>query len=235
MREKHKKTRTNWSPIPTDSDTHRPYCKPCRPCRPFRLACDASCSRQLLRIICGSRYTAARTIGYTTPPNLLKAHRREIKLMSPPPPPQLIFFPEQPLCSLLSVSAKRYRHTTKQQPPDTPPQRLISAEGTDRGGHIATANSARNHPAHNGAPGNENADERAKLVAEEPNARGAEWLGYSDRAEARTIPPPPDPSHASSERSPRRSGQKPANGLEAGPPGRSTRCRARRSRKARLQ
>jgi len=32
-------------------------------------------------------------------------------------------------------------------------------------------------PAHKGVPGNEKADEWAKLAAEEPDARGVEWLG----------------------------------------------------------
>jgi len=47
----------------------------------------------------------------------------------------------------------------------------------------------RRCPAHKGT-GNEKADGRAKLAAEEPDARGVEWRGYPDRAEARTMPPP---------------------------------------------
>ena len=45
-------------------------------------------------------------------------------------------------------------------------------------------------PAHKGVEGNEKADEWAKLAAEEPDARGVEWLSYSDRAEARLMPLP---------------------------------------------
>jgi len=45
-------------------------------------------------------------------------------------------------------------------------------------------------PAHKGVTGNEKADEWAKLAAEEPDARGVEWLAYSDRAEARSMPLP---------------------------------------------
>jgi len=35
-------------------------------------------------------------------------------------------------------------------------------------------------PAHKGVAGNEKADEWAKFAAEEPDARGVEWLEYSD-------------------------------------------------------
>jgi len=42
-------------------------------------------------------------------------------------------------------------------------------------------------PAHKGVIGNEKAYEWAKLVAE-PDARGVEWLAYSDRVEARAMP-----------------------------------------------
>ena len=49
-------------------------------------------------------------------------------------------------------------------------------------------------PAHKGVVGNEKSDEWAKLAAEEPDARGVEWLGYSDRAGARAVPLP-DPLH----------------------------------------
>ena len=45
-------------------------------------------------------------------------------------------------------------------------------------------------PAYKRVPGNEKADEWAKLAAEEPDARGVEWLAYSDRAEARSMPLP---------------------------------------------
>jgi len=47
-------------------------------------------------------------------------------------------------------------------------------------------------PAH-GVEGNEKADEWVKLAAEEPDARGVEgleWLSYSDRPEARSMPLP---------------------------------------------
>ena len=36
-------------------------------------------------------------------------------------------------------------------------------------------------PAHSGVVGNEKAGGWAKLAAEEPDARGVEWLGYRDR------------------------------------------------------
>jgi len=45
-------------------------------------------------------------------------------------------------------------------------------------------------PAHKGIAGNEKADEWAKIAAEEPDTRGAEWLSYSDRVEARAMPLP---------------------------------------------
>ena len=45
-------------------------------------------------------------------------------------------------------------------------------------------------PAHKGDAGNEKADEWAELAAEEPDARGVEWLAYSDRMEARSMPLP---------------------------------------------
>ena len=48
-------------------------------------------------------------------------------------------------------------------------------------------------PAHKGMEGNEKADEWAKLVAEEPDAReveGLEWFTYSDRPEERSMPLP---------------------------------------------
>jgi len=52
---------------------------------------------------------------------------------------------------------------------------------------------ARWGPAHEGVEGNEKADEWAKLAAEEPDARGVEgleWLTYSDRPEACSMPLP---------------------------------------------
>jgi len=59
--------------------------------------------------------------------------------------------------------------------------------------HIATLRRARPGtiielrwcPAHKGVTGNEKANEWAKIAAEEPNARGVEWLRHLDRAEAR--------------------------------------------------
>jgi len=50
-------------------------------------------------------------------------------------------------------------------------------------------------PAHKGAPGNEKADERARLAAEEPDARGVEWLGYSDWTGAHVMPLPRSLAH----------------------------------------
>jgi len=49
---------------------------------------------------------------------------------------------------------------------------------------------ARWCPAHKGVTGNEKADEWVKSIAEEPDARGVEWLSYSDRAEACVMPLP---------------------------------------------
>ena len=45
-------------------------------------------------------------------------------------------------------------------------------------------------PAHKGVPGNEKADEWAKLAAEEPDTNGVEWLAYSARVGARAMPLP---------------------------------------------
>jgi len=45
-------------------------------------------------------------------------------------------------------------------------------------------------PAHEGVEGNEKADEWAKQAAEEPDARGVEWLRYGDRYGVRRMPPP---------------------------------------------
>jgi len=45
-------------------------------------------------------------------------------------------------------------------------------------------------PTHRGVEGNEKADEWAKLAAEEPDARGVEWMSYSDRTEVRPMPLP---------------------------------------------
>jgi len=43
--------------------------------------------------------------------------------------------------------------------------------------------------------GNEKADEWVKLAAEEPDAHGVKWLGYSDRVEARAMPLPRSLAH----------------------------------------
>jgi len=45
-------------------------------------------------------------------------------------------------------------------------------------------------PAHKGIAGNEEADEWAKIAAEEPDTRGVEWLNCSDRTEVRAMPLP---------------------------------------------
>jgi len=50
-------------------------------------------------------------------------------------------------------------------------------------------------PAHKGVAGNEKADEWAEFAAEEPDARGVEWLSYLDRGEARATPLPRSPAH----------------------------------------
>jgi hypothetical protein len=44
-------------------------------------------------------------------------------------------------------------------------------------------------PTRKGVPGNEKADEWAKLVADEPDAHGVEFLGYGDRYRRRPFPP----------------------------------------------
>jgi len=54
-------------------------------------------------------------------------------------------------------------------------------------------------PAHKGAPGNEKADERAKLAAEELEARGVKCLGYSDRVGARAMTLPRSFAHVKRE------------------------------------
>jgi len=45
-------------------------------------------------------------------------------------------------------------------------------------------------PAHSGVAGNEEADNWAKQAAEEPDARGVEWMGYKDRYGRRPMPLP---------------------------------------------
>jgi hypothetical protein len=49
-------------------------------------------------------------------------------------------------------------------------------------------------PAHKGVSGNK-ADEWAKLAAEEPDARGVEWMRFSVRNRARPMPPPRSIAH----------------------------------------
>jgi len=66
---------------------------------------------------------------------------------------------------------------------------------------FTTACQARCHhrdpvcPAHKGVAGNEKADERVKIAAEEPHARGVEWLSSLDRNEARPMPLPRSLTH----------------------------------------
>jgi len=50
-------------------------------------------------------------------------------------------------------------------------------------------------PTHKGAAGNEKADERNKLSAEEPGTRGVEWLRYLNWDEARAMPLPRSLAH----------------------------------------
>ena len=45
-------------------------------------------------------------------------------------------------------------------------------------------------PAHSEVAGNEEADKWAKQAAEEPGARGVEWMGYKNRYGRRPMPPP---------------------------------------------
>jgi len=50
-------------------------------------------------------------------------------------------------------------------------------------------------PAHKGVAGNERADEWDKIAAEEPDARGVEYLSYLDQAKARAMPLPRSLAH----------------------------------------
>jgi len=50
-------------------------------------------------------------------------------------------------------------------------------------------------PAHKGVPGNEKADEWAKLTAEDSDAHGVEWLGYSDQVDACVVSLPRSFAH----------------------------------------
>jgi hypothetical protein len=86
-----------------------------------------------------------------------------------------------------------------------------------RGAAAGAAGYQHRDPMARGAPGGpreQEADEWAKLAAEKPDARGVEWLGYSDRVEARTIRCRP---RSLSERSQRRSGRSnPPTGRQRG-------------------
>jgi len=77
------------------------------------------------------------------------------------------------------------------------------------------------YPAHKGVGGNEKADEWAKVAAEEPDARGVEWLSYSDRNGARAIRSQ-GLLRISSGRSLRKRRWRCASGLEAEPPRQNT-------------
>ena len=66
-----------------------------------------------------------------------------------------------------------------------PGEKAHRSAGESQAGHHH-----RDRSAHKGIPGNEKADEWAKLAAEEPDARGVEWLSYSDRTGARATPSP---------------------------------------------
>jgi len=61
-------------------------------------------------------------------------------------------------------------------------------------------------PAHKGVPGNEKADEWAKLAAEEPNARGVEWLQNQDGS-PRSMPLPRSLAHLKREISEKKWGE----------------------------
>jgi len=50
-------------------------------------------------------------------------------------------------------------------------------------------------PGSQGVAGNEKADESAKIAAEEPDARGVEWLSYLDRNKVRGVPLPRSLAH----------------------------------------
>jgi hypothetical protein len=62
-------------------------------------------------------------------------------------------------------------------------------------------------PAHKGVPGNEKADERAKLAAEEPDARMVEWMQFLDYDEARLMPLPRSLAHLKREISEKKWGE----------------------------
>jgi len=81
-------------------------------------------------------------------------------------------------------------------------------------------------PAHKSIPGNEKADEWAELAAEEPDARGVEWMQFLDRDEVRLMPLPRSFAHLKRETSEKKNRLKPATRRDAESRLRSTRCRA---------
>jgi hypothetical protein len=56
-------------------------------------------------------------------------------------------------------------------------------------------------PGHKGIPGDEKADEWAKLAAEEPGSHGVKWRQYGDRCGRRLMPLPRSPTHLKRENS----------------------------------
>jgi ribonuclease HI len=87
--------------------------------------------------------------------------------------------------------------------------------------HIAALRKARPNisieirwcPSHKGVPGDEKADEWAKLAAEEPDTHGSEWLYYTDREGRRGMPLPRSLAHLKREFS-EKNGQRLTNRLQ---------------------
>jgi len=81
--------------------------------------------------------------------------------------------------------------------------------------------------------GNKKAEEWAKVAAEEPDTRGAEWLNYSERTEARPMPLPRSLANLKREISEKKwvEARRWAEGQASG---RSTKCRKATSQTARL-